>query len=210
MQKTKKYFIKMQFYLLYCLDACLQEYYLVLRQSKRLQCFTVFCCTGIIYLRQWELLVPAAMLLMIAVIDLRHYLIPDVLLCSMILSCVIADMLTGDSAELVVLFWLRRIENGLGIGIPLLIFVMLMDRLVQKETMGGGDIKLFFTIGFCLDVVSAYMVLYIACFIGLIWIITLQQKQEVDILPFGPVIAMSAGVVLIYNIALADKFFFIL
>lgn len=211
--KQRRKNIPMQ--LLLCMEACWLEYRLAWQEHIAVQIVTYVCCSLLFFLQRWELLVPAILLLCIAVIDSRKYCIPDVLLCGIVVSCMLMDLLTeavinGSTFQSLLLHWLMRVCNGLAIGVPLLLFVMGMDALLQKETMGGGDIKLLFVIGFFTNGMLAYLVLYLACFIGLLWQLGLRQKYGMNLLPFGPSIALACGIIMLCDVERIDKFFSIL
>lgn len=192
---------------LFCLDYYWQTYKLAAQNSRLLKAVTVMLLAIIVSTQRWELLIPAFLLLLIAVIDLQQYIIPDLLLVCMMLSKILTEWCLGQCSIAQIFV---HVANGLAVGIPLLLFVLLMDRLLQKEAMGGGDIKLMFTIGFCSNAVSAYMVLYLACAVGMIWQVYMQWKKGAYLLPFGPSIAIASGIILLYGAELQKNFFCIL
>ena len=70
----------------------------------------------------------------------------------------------------------------------MLVLSLLFDRLTGKESLGGGDIKLFFMTGLYLG--SAWEILFyliLSCLLGL-GFATLRKTQK---LPFGPSIAAA-------------------
>ena len=44
---------------------------------------------------------------------------------------------------------------------------LIMDRVLKKESLGGGDIKLFAVIGLYLGLVGTLFALMLACVLGL-------------------------------------------
>ena len=159
----------------------------------------------------WQYIVPAILLAMIAVIDLRRYIIPDRLLVFILCSVSLSDLIVQQGNVWAFLLATGyRIGNGLTIFVPLLLLVLLMDKLLQKETMGGGDIKLMFVVGYAMGMLQAYVVLYMACLIGLVWQLYMQWKRGAYLLPFGPSIAIACVMVALYGTALQEKFFNIL
>ena len=85
-----------------------------------------------------------------------------------------------------------RIKDGLLGGIciagGLLVLSLLMDRILKKESMGGGDIKLVFVTGLYLGAVNGLFSLVLACVIGLMFVVVLKK----DKIPFGPSISIAA------------------
>ena len=71
----------------------------------------------------------------------------------------------------------------------------IMDRVLKKESMGGGDIKLFFVVGLYLGFYGSLFNLILACVLGLLLVVILKK----DRIPFGPAIALATYVSLLYG-----------
>ncbi|MET1013545.1 MAG: A24 family peptidase, partial [Paenisporosarcina sp.] len=73
--------------------------------------------------------------------------------------------------------------------------------------MGGGDIKLFFVIGWVLGMIPTLLTLFIAAFIGMITgfiHLKIRQTDKKTPIPFGPSIAAAAILVYFYGEAILD------
>ena len=85
-----------------------------------------------------------------------------------------------------------------------------MDRLLKKETMGGGDIKLLFVIGLYMDWKQMILILFFACVLGIAGTLVIQRKKRGQAssdwgqIPFGPYIAASAVLVFWFGQPLID------
>lgn len=95
---------------------------------------------------------------------------------------------------------LHVILHGLVLGTALaggmLVFSLLFDRLTGKESLGGGDIKLFFMTGLYLG--SAWEILFyliLSCLFGL-GFAALKKSQRI---PFGPAIAAACFLMILYG-----------
>lgn len=55
------------------------------------------------------------------------------------------------------------------ISMPLLLLVLAADKVLGKETMGGGDIKLFFVLGLHFGPGQTLLILILACFSEFCW-----------------------------------------
>ena len=78
------------------------------------------------------------------------------------------------------------------------------DILFKKESMGGGDIKLMFTIGMTLNYQQAILSVFAGSIIGLpISIIMLKNKKD-HIIPFGPLISTGAIIILLGQINISN------
>ena len=97
-------------------------------------------------------------------------------------------------------FSLLRLVNGRGavknmlLGlIPafcLLIIILIMDRILKKDTMGGGDIKLLAVFGLHLGPVPCVLLVIVACIAGLLVARILGKGKDTPF-PFGPSLALA-------------------
>ncbi len=79
----------------------------------------------------------------------------------------------------------------------LLVLSLIMDKVLKKESMGGGDIKLFFMVGLYLGLFGNFFNLILACFIGIIFVLITRASK----IPFGPSISMATYISLAYGTA---------
>ena len=82
------------------------------------------------------------------------------------------------------------VTSGFVFGLAVLFISILLDHILKKESLGGGDIKLIFVIGLYLGAVAGLFSIILAAVLALIWI---RGKEKI---PFGPF--LSAGAVMIY------------
>ena len=102
--------------------------------------------------------------------------------------------------------------DGLAVSLPLLLFVLLMEKLWKKEAMGGGDIKLLFVTGLYLGWEKNLLAVFFACIIGIVVGLIQQKKaqqEETDgeagiYFPFGPSIAVATVFVMIFGQAILN------
>lgn len=87
----------------------------------------------------------------------------------------------------------RGLLGGAAASVPLLLFVLLADKLMGRETMGGGDIKLFFMAGLYFDWKCSILLLIFSCLCGIAFAVIVRQKRGEEF-PFGPGIAMGAWI----------------
>ena len=88
-------------------------------------------------------------------------------------------------------YGLRGFLSGLagGFGIALMVFLIsvLFDKLTGKESLGGGDIKLFFAAGLFLGFPGGLLDLVLSCVTGLLFAAGIKKNR----IPFGPAIALA-------------------
>ena len=144
-------------------------------------------------------LILVSLLVIITFIDIDHYIIPD--------GIIIFGLVTA------------LILNILGIGIPIkesligsiicgggmLILIHLIELVVKKEVMGGGDIKLFAMIGLFLGIKGGILTIILSVYIGAIYGVgiiiysKLNNKEYNSMIPYGPFISVGAIIVLLYG-----------
>lgn len=122
--------------------------------------------------------------LMITVIDIKHYIIPDSLVILLLITGIIFQfaMDTGLSTLN------RMIGLGLGFGVPFFLAIF------SKGGIGGGDIKLCAVFGYWLGIPGIFYALFIGALLasltGIILII-LKKKKRKDPIPFGPFLVLG-------------------
>ena len=90
---------------------------------------------------------------------------------------------------------LAGLLGGLIIGGGMLLLSLLFDRLLGKESLGGGDIKLFFMTGLFLGTAVSLFSLILSCILGLFVAVGMKQNR----IPFGPAISAAAFISLLYG-----------
>lgn len=114
--------------------------------------------------------------------------------------------------------------DGLAVTLPLLILVLIMEKILKKEVMGGGDIKLLFVTGLYLGWAKNILVVFFACIIGIISAAIQQRCAEKVVkenasknemveteeqpfcFTFGPPIAASAVFVTFFGNQILDRY----
>lgn len=136
-------------------------------------------------------LIFEVILLGLSLVDLDSYIIPD--------GFIIAGIVNWLVFIVFVSYKLDYLKSGLigGFSISLLILAvsLVMDKVLQKESLGGGDIKLLFMVCLYTGVFKGFFLLFLSCVIGLFFVLLLKKEK----IPFGPSISMAAFVVLLYG-----------
>ena len=150
---------------------------------------TVLCLRNYIFL---------SMLFMLTLTDIDDMIIPD--------GCHIAAVIAWAAAE-PFLFdgWkglISHIGAGLLFGAGLLGISLILDRMMGRDTLGGGDIKLIAVTGLYLGIIGTLFTLIISCIGGLVFSLISNAKDESGrgkAFPFGPWIAAAAAIMLLYG-----------
>lgn len=140
-------------------------------------------------------------LLAVSLVDLESYEIPDsFLLSGVIWWAVTIPLLSWQYRQTNGIFsvkaeLLRALPGGFLIAGGLLGVSLLFDKILGKESMGGGDIKLIFVTGLYLGPWGNLLTLILSCVIGLIFVAAMKQKKT----PFGPSISLASYLCLLFG-----------
>lgn len=154
----------------------------------------VFVLLFLRYGASWAALQNAllvVLLLAIALVDLDCMLIPNGLILAGIGNRLLFALLSRENV-------LVCLGNGLLVAVPLLLLVLLLDRLLGRESMGGGDVKLFFMLALYFDWRCSLLLLLLSCLFGIFFALGMQKKAEGAAFPFGPAIAAAAVLCLFF------------
>ncbi len=165
----------------------------------------------------------AALLLCISFADLEDYLVPDRLIVAGIVGRLVFAIASGIYEGSIWKDLLNTVIGGFAVALPLYLLVIIADKVMDKETMGGGDIKMIFMIGLYFNWSSSLFIMIVACIFGLIFgivnmsrqsdeeievpdasapteeiLAAIEAKEEQKLIPFGPSIAAGAWVAMFF------------
>ncbi len=149
---------------------------------------TVLCLRNYVFL---------CCLFCLSLVDLESFTIPDGCLLIAAGAWVLALPFVGLGWGEIGL----RVLAGLVFGGGLLLLSLVMDRILKKESLGGGDIKLYAVVGLYLGFLASLFSLLLAAVLGLLFVLLRRGKggERGGQIPFGPSIAAAAGVMLLYG-----------
>lgn len=142
------------------------------------------------------ILVFSAFACALAVIDLRHFLLPDILVLGLLLSGLILSPWA---------FGLPWQAAFAGMAVGFLFFWLIrfvMGRVLKQEALGFGDVKLLAALGVWLGLINLPPLLLISCLLALPFSL-LQRWKTPDMphIPFGPALLAGAMLVLLFPAA---------
>ncbi len=146
----------------------------------------------------------ASALLCISFIDLRHQIIPDVISLPGILLGFVISFFSSHVT------WLQSLTGILVGGGILYLIALLFEFLMNKEGMGGGDIKLLAMIGAWLGWKAIPFVVLVSSLTGLLLggaSLLISKKGIRSRIPFGPFLSLSALIYIFYGNELIDWYF---
>lgn len=75
------------------------------------------------------------------------------------------------------------------------------DKVVGRQSLGGGDIKLLFVVGLFLGLAASVLNLIVACVVGIVFSLATQRSrrdsEDPRVFPFGPSIALATWFTLV-------------
>lgn len=95
---------------------------------------------------------------------------------------------------------ISHVLAGLLFGGGLLLISLVLDRVLGRESLGGGDIKLMAVTGLYLGIVGTLFALILACILGLaVHGMRKEKDRGTGEFPFGPSISAAAGFMLLFG-----------
>lgn len=141
-------------------------------------------------------LILGGLLLLLACIDWDSHILPDRLLLVAGINRLVFVFLLGQPLSKTLL---SMLIGGLSVSLPLLILSLVMDHVLQKESMGGGDIKLLFVLGLYLHWLEMLLLLFVGCVLALAWALRAKKNNTVAEIPFGPFLAVAWWIVVLFG-----------
>lgn len=79
----------------------------------------------------------------------------------------------------------------------LLVLSLVMDKILKRDSMGGGDIKLMAVLGLYFSAPECLLLLIIACVVGIVVARVMMSVEEDAPFPFGPALSVAAYITLL-------------
>lgn len=145
-----------------------------------------------------DIIIPLTLtsaLIIVIISDIEYMVIPDeVLLFGTVILLVETLVLKGWGAGL------HSFLGGL-LGFVLMYVIKLAgDFAFKAESLGGGDIKLFFMLGLVFNFDTIVVILFLASFFALPYAISIMLMKKDNVVPYGPFISLTAIVLLLIKL----------
>lgn len=163
-----------------------------------------FVCAGLRFglcpeLGQW--LVFAAVLLALSLTDAAKRIIPDKLLLLLAVNRAVWFFVLCHGVREVL-----AAVKALAVPAALLALVLVMEKVLGREAMGGGDMKLLFVLALYLTWAELFLTLLAGCVLGLLWA-ALTGGKKGTAMPFGPFLAAGAVLTVCYGGPVLEWYF---
>lgn len=138
----------------------------------------------------------------LALVDMEVRIIPDGCLITAALAWVVWLPFSELSLAETGLHVLAAVVYGGG----LLLISLAADKILGKESLGGGDIKLFAVVGLYLGLTASLFALLLSCILGLVFAFGRKffPCGQDEHFPFGPAISTASWFMLMYGQPLVD------
>ena len=146
-------------------------------------------------------LVLSSLMMLIFISDFSYYIILDSpLIIASILLFILKFIFFGYKDALI------SIVSGILIFLVMYLIKIIGDKLFKRESLGGGDIKLAFVIGYALGFRLSLIAIILSSFLALPYSVASLKLQKNNEVPFGPFLVSSLFIVFLFQ----DKFINIL
>ena len=148
-------------------------------------------------IRDWRFAIPAIcviwILTEISISDIKYRIVPDQLVILLAVSAV-GFIAFQDS-------W-KDCLIGAVIGFGIMGFIALIGKIIyRKEAIGGGDIKLFASLGLVTGTYGILTIFVMATLISavhFIWLLARKKIKKTDTMPMVPYITIAAAIYLLF------------
>ncbi len=123
----------------------------------------------------------------ISLIDWKKMIIPDGFIIAGIMNWLSFAFVSRDCIQ----YCIDGITGAILISGMVLSIALIMNRILGRESLGGGDLKLLFVISLYTGAFAGMLVLFLSCLSGLFCILAMKR----DRIPFAPSICLAAYLV---------------
>lgn len=158
----------------------------------------LFTFSYVIFGFSYELFIAlgiVSLLMIVVVSDLTYFIIPDEVLISFNLYFI---LLIFFNEGLKAMF--LHIGGGIFLFVVMYLIMLFGNSIFQRESLGGGDIKMMFTFGLILGPIVGLFSIFISSIIALPISLFFMYTKKESIIPFGPFLLLSLA--LLYFIQL--------
>jgi len=147
-----------------------------------------------------EYLILVSLMLAISFADLEDFIIPDSFIVLGLINRIVFIGLSSDIKGAAI----SSIIGAFSITVPLILLVIVMEKILKREAMGGGDIKLVFMLGSYVSIAEGLLAVLISCVVGIVFAVISKRTNEQ--FPFGPSLCIGYLVSMLYGSVLIDSY----
>lgn len=140
-------------------------------------------------------IIMVSFLVIVIVSDINYLIIPDevtTFFCILIFTVKLV-VLGVKSAALSLL-------SGVSLFFLMYLIMLLGNFIFEKESLGGGDVKLMFFVGLAIDPILGCFSIFLSSIIALPLSLMVYLKDKNNVIPFGPFILIAAFAIVLFQI----------
>ena len=127
-----------------------------------------------------------SLLMIVLVSDLTYLIIPDSVLVFFSIYFLIFQFIKLGLKETFI-----HVLVGIFLFFVMYLIMIMGNRAFQKESMGGGDVKLMFIFGLILDPLLGTLTIFLGSFFALPMSLFLYFSNREKVIPFGPFLLIA-------------------
>lgn len=127
-----------------------------------------------------------SLLMIVLVSDLTYLIIPDSVLVFFSIYFLIFQFIKLGLKETFI-----HVLVGIFLFLVMYLIMIMGNRAFQKESMGGGDVKLMFIFGLILDPLLGTLTIFLGSFFALPMSLFLYFSNREKVIPFGPFLLIA-------------------
>lgn len=135
----------------------------------------------------------------VIVSDVNYLIIPDETTFFFSFSIIILKFFLFDYN-----IGIHSILNGMFLFAIMFLIMLLGNKIFNKESLGGGDIKLMFFVGTVLSLSNGLFAIFLASFLALPMSIYVYVFKKNRVIPFGPFILLATIIIFFTQIDFLD------
>lgn len=173
------------------------------------------------------LCVLGCILMGLSLVDLDTFTIPNGFIAAGILAWLVTfafygvdvtsiglgTLMLGLAGSPVLAVLLDGLIGAFAVAGALLALSFAFDKVVGRQSLGGGDVKLLFVVGLYLGIAGSVLNLIVACVVGIAFSFATQRararqgSEDPRVFPFGPSIALATWFTLVLGPTLLGWYF---
>ena len=144
------------------------------------------------------------MFIVVFMIDMKHQIIPDSINVIILILGLISLIIPHSSINQ--LYSINYVDKIIGflVALSLLLLFLVLEKVLNKELMGGGDLKLFFGVGLFMGWQLLLLGIFFAAVIALITEmlkkVIKSEKFLNKVIPFGPYLVLGFALVYVFGL----------
>ena len=147
-------------------------------------------------------LIFTSSMVIIIISDIEYMIILDEVLIVSTFAIIFIYLFSNGFTKDGITETMYHIYNGIGAFLAMYAVKIIGDKLFNKESLGGGDIKLMFLFGLVIGFPMAVCTIFLAAFIAFPVALVILFSDRENVIPFGPFLSMAAILILIVKLDL--------